>query len=473
MRRVIPAAVAAAALAAPASASAHGIVQRADLPIPDWLFAWGAAIVLVVSFAALAALWPTPRLERPRWRPLGAVGRTVASAPVQTLAGAAGLALLGVTIWAGLAGIQGAQDNLAPTFVYVLFWVALVFASLVFGDVFRALSPWRAGGRAAGWLVTRLRGGRPVAHRPYPERLGRWPAVAALLFFTWTELVGRWGDFPDRLGMYALIYSAVTWAGMAVYGVETWHTRGEGFGVYFNLFSRLSPFETRDGVVGVRPFLGGLPRLDPVPGTTAVVITMIGTVTFDGLSQGPLWMETIGPAIHDVITGLGVGIEPATQLADTFGLLVCPLLIGAFYWVGISGAESVGGGFDHVRLRRAFVHTLVPIALVYVMAHYLTELVFQGQAIQYLASDPLGHGWNLFGTAEAAIDYTVLGQTATWMLQVGFVIGGHVLGLVLAHDRALVLYRDGQQAVRSQYWMLGVMVGFTSLALWLLASLNS
>jgi hypothetical protein len=473
MRRAAAAAILAAPLAAPATASAHGVVQRSDLPIPEWLFAWAAAIVLVASFAGLAALWPTPRLERPGWRGLGGFGRFVASLPVQALAGAVGFALLAVTVWAGWFGNQGVQDNWSPTFVYVVFWVGLVFASLVFGDVFRALSPWRASARLAGWIVTRARGGRPIAHRAYPEWLGRWPAALALLWFTWTELVGTYGDYPDRIATYAAVYSVITWAGMAVYGADVWHTRGEGFGVYFNLFSRIAPFETRDGELGVRPLLGGLPRLDPVPGTVAVVAVMIGTVTFDGLSQGGVWKDSLGPALNDAFTGIGFGADTAVTLANTVGLLLGPLLIAGFYAFGISGAVSVGGGFDGVRLRRAFVHSLVPIALVYAMAHYLTELVFQGQAMSYLASDPLGHGWNLFGTATAAIDYSVLSQNATWYLQVAFVVFGHVCALTLAHDRALALYGQAQQAVRSQYWMLAIMVGFTSLALWLLASLNT
>jgi hypothetical protein len=200
---------------------------------------------------------------------------------------------------------------------------------------------------------------------------------------------------------------------------------------------------------------------------------MIGTVTFDGLSQGPLWRDTVQPALHDLFTGVGVGIETATTFADTVGLIAGPLLVAGFYALGISGAESVGGGYRADALRRSFVHSLVPIALVYAMAHYLTALLFQGQAIGYLASDPLGHGWDLFGTATAAIDYQVISQNLTWYLQVGFVIAGHVCALVLAHDRALALYADPRQAVRSQYWMLGIMVGFTSLALWLLASLNN
>jgi hypothetical protein len=432
---------------------AHGLVQRADIPIPPVVFAWVSAAVLVISFVALAALWPQPRLEHVTWRPLfrlpGAVERVG-----QVL----GLALLAVVVWAGLAGDQGPQSNLAPTFVYVVFWVGLVFVSLLAGNVFRLLSPWR---------VLRFAG-----RRPYPERLGRWPAAIGLLVFTWTELVGRYGDFPERIAIYAVIYSAVTWAGMWRYGTEAWGTRAEAFEVYFGLFGRLSIFERRDGVVGRRPLLGGVPRLEPLPGTVAVVAVMIGTVTFDGLSQGNTWKTGIGQSLNDLFAG-PFSAETATYLADTVGLIAGPLLVAGFYALGIKGAESVGGGMTAKRLRGAFVGSLVPIALVYAMAHYLTALVFQGQAISYLASDPLGEGWNLFGTAAWAINYDVLGQTPTWYLQVGFVVAGHIAGLVLAHDRALALYADPRDAVRSQYWMLSVMVGFTSLALWLLSQANA
>jgi hypothetical protein len=132
----------------------------------------------------------------------------------------------------------------------------------------------------------------------------------------------------------------------------------------------------------------------------------------------------------------------------------------------------VGGAHDEGELRRAFVHTLVPIAAAYVAAHYVTFLIYEGQSVLYLASDPFGHGWDLLGTASRGIDYGLLGTDAAWYLQVGFVVAGHVAALTLAHDRALALYRDARLALRSQYWMLAVMVGFTSLALWLLAQAN-
>jgi hypothetical protein len=335
----------------------------------------------------------------------------------------------------------------------------MVFASALFGNIFAALSPWRAIGRAAGWAVTRARGGRPPSHRPYPERLGRWPAALGILAFTWIELASEWSEDPRMLAVAILGYTVITLAAQAVFGVETWTRRGEAFAVYFDLFARISPFERRDGVVGVRPVLSGLPRLDPVPGTVALILIMIGTVTFDGLSQGQLWTDLTGDWALD-----------APRLVNTVGLLLGVALVSAFYAVGVAGARSVGGNRDAAELRRAFVHSLVPIAMVYVAAHYLTFLLFEGQSIAYLASDPLGEGWDLFGTASAAIDYGALSQNQAWYLQVGFVVAGHVAALVLAHDRALSLYPGSRLAVRSQYWMLAVMVGFTTLALWLLAA---
>jgi hypothetical protein len=198
---------------------------------------------------------------------------------------------------------------------------------------------------------------------------------------------------------------------------------------------------------------------------------MIGSVTFDGGSEGAPW-TSIAPDIASWFGNLGLSPRHALELTFLIGLAGTVALVGAFYQLGIAGARSAGGGFGQRQLSRAFIHTLVPIALAYVAAHYLTLLVFQGQAIVFLASDPLGEGSDLFGTAGQTVDYTVLGANATWYSQVAFVVAGHVTALVLAHDRALALYRDARQAVRSQYWMLAVMVGFTSLALWLLSQAN-
>jgi len=457
-RSAVPLLIAASLLALPATASAHGLVQRSNLPIPEWLFGWAAAIVLVISFVALAALWPKPRMEAGHsFKPIPG-GALIGSRAVEVVCGAIGVALLVIVLLAGYVGSGVALDNFAPTFILITFWVGLVFASAIFGDVFRAFSPWRAIGRLLP----------SQGLRPYPEKLGRWPAALGLLIFTWIELCSGWGEDPALLVTAALGYTILTLVAQVVFGVETWTRYGETFAVYFNLFSRISPFETRDRVVGVRPPLSGLPQLDPVPGTVGLLCVMIGTVTFDGLSQGRLWKD-LAVDLTDVVTSLGIPITEAPRIVSTIGLLLGVALVALFYRAGVAGAHSVGGDISSARLRRAFIHSLVPIAMVYVAAHYLTFLLFEGQAIRYLASDPFGQGWDIFGTASAAIDYSLLSQNGAWYAQVAFVVLGHVAALVLAHDRALVLYDNPKLAVRSQYWMLAIMVGFTTLALWLLA----
>jgi len=452
---------------------AHGLVGRSDLPIPEWLFGWAAAMVLVVSFVALAVLWPQPRLQRDAWRPLpGAAGRLPVSRPVEIVCGAIGVFLLGVVVYSGLRGTQSSTANFAPTFVYVVFWLGLVPASVLLGDVFRAFNPWRATGRAVAGLARMVARTDLPAPLPYPERLGHWPAAAGLFAFAVLELAAADNDKPETVAIATLVYSALTFVGMALYGVEAWIRRGEAFSVYLNLFSRIAPFESRDGVLGVRPWLSGLPALVPIAGTVPLLAVMIGSVTFDGAAEATLWTNVV-PDIAGFFGDLGLSARRALEVTFALGLLAAVGLVLGFYRLGVAGARSVGGGFTADRLANGFVHTLVPIALVYAAAHYFTLLLFQGQAIWFLASDPLGDGSNIFGTAARQVDYGIIGANATWYWQVGFVVGGHVTALVLAHDRALALYDEARLAVRSQYWMLAVMVGYTSLALWLLSRSNA
>jgi hypothetical protein len=465
-RRWIAGAITAgSALAWPTQASAHGLSGRADLPVPTWLFSWASAAVLVASFAALAVMWPRPRLEHAASRALPArFSRPLTSRALEILLGFIGAALLALTLWAGFIGGSNAVTNIVPTLVYVAFWIGLVLASVLFGDVFRAVNPWRAVGRATG-LALRRAGTEPL---PYPAWLGRWPAALTILGFVWLEVGSSSGDKPAGIATAVAVYSVVTWVGMALWGVETWTRYGEGFSVYFNLFSRLSIFERRGREIRTRPFLSGLSRLDVVPGTVALLAVMIGTVTFDGLSAGPGWQEILQPVV-DRLRERGLGPQAALELTYAISLVTVILLVAAFYRLGIAGTATVDRRHAARVLAGRFVHTLVPIALAYAAAHYVSLLVFQGQALAYLASDPAGFGWNLFGTATWEIDYGVLGAQAFWYIQLALVLGGHLAALVLAHDRALVVYDDARIATRSQYWMLTVMVGFTMLALWLLS----
>ena len=258
------------------------------------------------------------------------------------------------------------------------------------------------------------------------------------------ELAASDGDMPRNVAIAALVYSAVTWVAMALYGIDRWVERGEAFSVYFNLFSRISIWERRGRDIGVRPSALG------ARGARAAAGHRAAAGGDDRLGHASTAPPRAAPGWTSRRTSRSSSRTSRSRRRTRWwsrtrsGCCWRSLLVYGFYRLGIAGARSVGGGFDASELADAFVHSLVPIAFVYAAAHYLTLLLFQGQAIWFLASDPLGEGDDFFGTADRAIDYGVIGANATWYWQVGFVIAGHVAALMLAHDRALALYSGRQ-----------------------------
>ena len=457
---------------------AHALASRQDLPIPAWLFAWGASIVLIVSFFALAAAWREPRLEEAHWRPLGAgLSRALLGRPLQVLCGLVGVFLLGVAIYAGLRGTEAPDRNFALTFIFVTTWLGFPFFSALLGDIFRPFNPWRAVGRAAGAGFRAIAGQRP-AHLAYPPALGRWPAVIGLLAVVWLEVVyGSTGGIavgidPAVVATAALIYSGYTLAMMALFGTEEWCERGEVFSVYFGMFSQLGLFAVRGGGLGRRRPLAAASHWATLPGSAALVIASIATTSFDGGSEGAFkgWIDSTFAWFVD----RGVSLLAAQRLTDTVFMLLCFAGVALIYMLGVRGMRTVRGAPSLATLRVGFAHTLIPIALAYLLAHYFSFFVFQEQAqFTYLLSDPLGTATtDLFGTASAGVDYKVLSANAIWYVQVGALIVGHVLALAMAHDRALVYWPNYRDASRSQYWMLAVMVAFTCFGLYLLSVSN-
>ena len=442
---------------------AHAIVGRADLPIPVAMFAIAAAVVLVVSFLMLAAGWTRPKLEPVRERPLFRIPLVV-----EVLLGALGVFAFAVTVYAGLAGVDSITDNLAPTAVYVGFWIGVPFASLLFGDVFRLLSPWRAIGRATGWVAARFARGSLPEPLAYPERLGHWPAAAGILAFTICELCWATAKDPAPLAVLMLIYFAIQLVGMSLYGVETWTRRADAFGVWFGLLAKLAVFARRDGRVVLRPPAVGATVLTALSGTSALLLVGIGSTAFDGAREGPLFNEPVSD-LQDLFTGMGASLGFALELALVVCLLISIAAISLVWAIAVLGMPRKSLRLSHIALGRRFVHTLIPIAAAYLVAHYFSALAYNGQALWALMSDPLGDGSNIFGAAKNAIDYSVVSATAIWWVQVVALVIGHVAALVLAHDRALVVYGSARAAIASQIVMLVVMVSFTILGIWLLS----
>jgi hypothetical protein len=458
---------------------AHGVlIGRQDLPIPEWLFAWGASVVLIVSFVALSVAWRDSKFSSDRWRPVSErLSRPVTAMGTQIVTGAIGVLLLGAVVYTGLEGTDEPNLNFAVTFVFVTFWLGMVVLSILLGDVFRAFNPWRAIARTVG-AGFRLIAGQPhTAPLRYPEWLGRWPAVAGIIGFVWLELVYGTSGFqavglqPTTVAAATLAYTAYTLIAMALFGVETWLKRGEAFSVYYGMFSQLAPLEVRDGRLGIRRPLAAATHWAGVPGSIALVVATIANTTFDGSQEG-LWQQPI----HDLFNRLSdLGLEPTAALRTSESIFFAFTLAGvaAIYWAGVRGMRTLRGSPALRSLGRSFAHTLIPIGVAYLAAHYFSLFVFGEQAqFTYLLSDPLGDGSNLFGTASSGIDYGLLGATTIWYVQVGALVTGHVTGLMLAHDRAITVYGDVERASRSQRWMLLVMVAFTCLGLFLLSQSN-
>lgn len=445
---------------------AAGLAGRADLPLPVWLFVVVAAVVLVLTFAALA-------LDRRAARPERS-GRGVCTLPAWTepLAGAIGVALFVAVVISGLAGTASAQGNLAPTAVYVGVWLGLLPVSLVAGDVFRAVNPWRATARAAR-AVTRRAGLAVRPPRPYPPRVGRWPAAVGIAAVAAMQLVVGSGSDPRALALALTLYAGLQLVGMSVFGTERWCRDGDGIGVWFSLVAAAGPADWRHRTLHYRRPLARLVELSPAPGTVALLCVLIGAASFDALTATGIWVD-VRPRLVDAWLAISYTEASLEALPAVTGLVASILAVAALYTTGarlmVRLARTGPSGADAGLL---FAGSLVPIAIAYWLAHGLSLLVFQGQALRWLASDPLARGWDVFGTATAVANYGVIAPETLWYVQVLIVVAGHVAGLSIAHQLALRHF-SGQSAVaRTQVPMLCVMVALTTSGLLLLASLNA
>jgi hypothetical protein len=491
-------------LAASPSAGAHGFGQRYDLPVPLWLWVTGAAAAVVLSFVIIglfvrsnAGVRSYPRINLLRWR----FGRVLASRPVRLAAQGVSVGLLFLVVAAGLTGDQNPTRNLAPIWVWVIWWVGFAFLSALAGNLWAAVNPWPA---LFGWaeaFVRRVGGGGLGLGLPYPRALGMWPAIVLFAAFAWVELVYSSRTVPAQLALLIAIYSLITWSGMVLFGRGVWLRHGDPFAAAFGLFARFSPTEVRvtdpaacrrcqagcrsgrDGCLdcaecfdrtapatrewNLRPYGVGLQRTDDVTASMVVfVLLLLSTVAFDGFSATPAWAR-LEASLYAALAALG---DARLTVIGTLGLLAFAALFGAVYWLFAAWMARTGGGdLSASTVARLFVLSLVPIAIAYHLAHYLSYLLIQGQLVIRLASDPFGFGWNLLGTARFRPDIGIVGARFVWYTAVIAIVLGHIIAVYVAHAIALDRYPNRSAAVRSQVPMLILMVGYTIAGLWMVA----
>lgn len=492
-------------LAVPGEAFAHGFGVRSDIPVPFWLYAYGASCAVVLTFLLLMNARPVPhRYPRIDLLGVGWFRAVFVGSPFLFGLRLLSVALFVLVILAGLLGNQTPEDNFAPTFVWIIWWVGLSFFTALVGNVWPLVNPWKIVFECAEGFARRLLGVGLEQREPYPEGWGVWPAVVLYAGFVWVELVFYGSSVPLSIALFAFLYSILTWGGMAIFGKDVWLREGEAFSVFFGILGRFAPTEVRvtnpetckdcdapcpaadgecvncyecfaraapqDRQLNLRPWAVGLSRPEPVTADRLVfIIFVLASVTYDGLLATPLWgqVQTLAAGLSMQVRGVwGIG---SLYLIQTLGLVMVPLLFLAVYLGCVKLAQVLSGRIISTwQLAGAYAYTLVPIALAYQTAHYYTFLVIQGQAVVALISDPFGWAWDLFGTSGYEVNVGVISADFVWYSQVALIVVGHVIAVYLAHGIAYRLLWDKDRVLRSQYPMVALMVLYTIFSLWIL-----
>jgi hypothetical protein len=432
---------------------AHGIGGSADLPISLPFALAGGGAALAVSFIVLALAWRSPRFDATtQGRPLPtAVASAVDGGWLTGVLRLAGLVFTAYVVWAAVAG----PDNLAnPTFgvVYVLLWVGIVPASVLLGPVYRAVNPLRT----VHWLLSRATGG-DASHGVFrlPAWVGLWPAALGLLAFVWLELVFPESNYLWSIRLWFACYFAIVLVGAALFG-DRWIAAADPFEAYSTLVGHLSPFGRRgDGRLVVRSPLRNLDGVAARPGLLAVVAVLVGSTMFDSFQDSLPWVRF----------SAGLPLDP--QLVATLALVAFCVVVGLLFRLATVVATPVEG-IPRRAMPTLFAHSVIPIVVGYVIAHYLSYLVEVGQQTVIYLSDPMVEGANYLGTADLQVNHwLVLHPTFLAVTKVAAIVGGHVLGVIAAHDRAMKLLPRRDQ-LTGQLPLLLVMVGYTITGLYLL-----
>ena len=459
------------ALALPLPGWAHGFEERLDLPAPLAHFIAGAALAVALSFL-LAALFA-------RRAPVGLTGERAAGGraihlalPLRAVLRLASLLLFIVTVAAALVGTADPMMNLAPTLVWIVWWVGLSLLVACIVNIWPLVDPWATLFDAADAAARRL--GRPAGISlgwRWPQALGVWPATALLLAWSWLEIVDPLAAVPFRLGCAALAWTAITLLGMVCFGRESWQRHGDVFAVYFAMLGRMAPVQLSPSGQCVTFRAPGSALVEAPGGVqlpaggVAFVIAMLSTVLFDGLHSSQAWLGFEAVLVR--LAGHGHAVNG--KVSGTAGLLLVWLVFLAAWGLASWIAALSVQGQSAAAIARSHAPTLVPIAVGYNVAHNFSSFIEQGQNALFLVSDPFGWHWNLFGTAQLHTRSGLVDARMTWYVAIGMVVLGHCAGVWLAHRVAL---RDQGQpggAVRAALPLVVLMLVYTAVSLFVIA----
>jgi hypothetical protein len=463
-------------LGACAGASAHSFGTIYNLPVPFWMYAYGAAGALLVSFVVVGFFVNVKSADvGVRTYPPGAAGpflEAMTGPRARAIARGASVFFLALTIVTGIFGARSAFTNFNMTFFWIIFVLGFTYLTALIGDVWSVVNPWRV---LCEW-IERVNPDAFRARVAYPARLGYYPAVAFYIAFIWMELFA--GTQPRSLSVMLLAYTAINLAGAAIVGKQAWFRYCEFFSVFLRIVAMIAPVEKRDGKIVLRqPFMGLVTEDAKDFSALIFILFMLSSTAFDGIRETLPWVQIFWREIYPLLTPLGAGMkQPYLFLVNFYyywqwlSLALSPFFYLAIYLFFIWLTKLVTRSPLGVReLALKFAYSLVPIAFVYNVTHYYTLIVSQGFSIVRLVSDPFGLGWNLFGTADWLRDPVILDAGTVWHTQVFLILFGHIVSVYLAHIVALRVFPDSRRAILSQLPMLVLMVVFTTLGLWILS----
>jgi hypothetical protein len=457
-----------------ASAWAHAFGQRYDLPLPLSLYLWSAGFVVAVSFIIAALFLRSGELgARRRARDIShsLFARILNAAPVRVVFKLFSVCLLLLILISGLSGEQDPSENFAPIFIWVIWWVGLAYIAAFIGNVWDGVNPWRVLHDALTIVLPRWRD----SVFDYPGRLASWPALLLFLIFAYLEFISGVAQQPATLAWLVIGYSFITLTGMRLFGAETWLRHGEAFTVVFGLMARFGVFHGKGHKLQLRLPGAGLLSEQPVSlSLMAFILLMLTTVSFDGFIETPFW-SALNTSIYTALMSYQtIAASLAPQIVQQIILSVALLL---FYLLFISvylGFSALTCRLSHTETNvivtaRAYVLSLVPIAIAYHLAHYLSYLLLAGQLVVPILSDPFALGWNLFGTANYKIDISVIDAQDVWYLSVCAIVIGHIAAVCIAHVTSLSREPRVRAAIISQLPMLVWMIAYTMISLWILS----
>jgi hypothetical protein len=466
-----------AVAAFPSLAAAHSFGRIYNLPVPFWMYAYGAAAALLLSFLIAGFFASAPESAT------GPVSRDISRSRfvsalrflrIVPLLRAIGLLCLVLCLLTGFFGTRDSYRNFNMTFFWVVFVLAFAYLTALVGDLYAAINPWRT----LSELIGRVWRGFVRGRLRYPPWLSYWPALALFMGFIWVELFAF--VRPFTLSYWLALYTGINLVGVWLFGVEAWFRHGEFFGVFLRLLAKMAPFDYEPGR-GLRlrwPFAGLVETRLQSWSLLLFVLFMLSSTAFDGLRATVAWYRIFwGDATGLLTQYLGqnplflfVKLRPWYMAYETAWLLLSPFLYLGVYLLFIAWSRRLGGGRHSLReLAFAFGHSLLPIALVYHVTHYYTLILTQGVKIVSLLSDPFGWGWNLFGTAGLFRAPFLPDLSWIWHTQVGLILFGHIVSVWIAHVEAMRLFPTRRDALWSQIPMLLLMVVFTTFGLWILS----